>query len=125
VLVAAVTAAESADDDLLDMVRGLGAGRWTVLWLVRLPAAIPAALGGLRIAATYTIGAAVVAEYMAGESGLGVFIQRSRKAFAIDQIFVAVAVIGLLTAALFLLIDYLSALAMPWQRTDPLRSENP
>ena len=54
---------------------------------------------------------------MAGESGLGVFIQRSRKAFAIDQIFVAMAVIALVTAALFLLVDHLCTLATPWQRT--------
>jgi len=114
-LVAIVTALETAGRELVDMVSGIGGTGRDALLLVRLPAALPAALGGLRIAATYTIGAAVVAEYMAGESGLGVFIQRSRKAFAVDQIFVAVAVIGLLTAVLFLLVDQLSRRITPWQ----------
>jgi len=117
VLIAAVAGAAAAPPDLMDMVRGLGGRPGDALWLVRIPSALPAALGGLRIATTYTVGAAVVSEYMAGESGLGVFIQRSRKAFAIDQIFVAVAIIALVTAVLFLLVDYLCALAAPWQRT--------
>ena len=117
VLISAVAGAAAASADHMDMVRGLGGGPGDALWLVRIPSALPAALGGLRIATTYTVGAAVVSEYMAGESGLGVFIQRSRKAFAIDQIFVAVAIIALVTAVLFLLVDHLCALATPWQRT--------
>lgn len=118
-LVAIVSAMETAGRDLVEMIDGVGGSGRQALLYVRLPAALPAALGGLRISATYTIGAAVVAEYMAGESGLGVFIQRSRKAFAVDQIFVAVAVIGLLTAILFLLVDQLARLLMPWQQFNP------
>lgn len=123
VLVTTVTAMENVPTALLDLINGLG-GNWRAqLLLIRLPAGIPGALSGLRLAATYTIGAAVVAEYMAGESGLGVYIQRSRKAFAVDQIFVAVALIALLTAALFILVDRLAALATPWQQSPAHSSE--
>jgi ABC-type nitrate/sulfonate/bicarbonate transport system permease component len=123
VLVASVTAWSQADSGLVEMVRGLGGSRRQIAAWVRLPAIVPAALGGLRIAATYAVGAAVVGEYMAGESGLGVFIQRSRKAFAVDQIFVAVAIIALLTVALFLSIDRLSKAVMPWQRSASVLGE--
>lgn len=124
-LVAIVSAMETAERDLVEMIDGIGGSAYQALIHVRLPAALPAALGGLRVSATYTIGAAVVAEYMAGESGLGVFIQRSRKAFAVDQIFVAVTVIGLLTALLFLLVDQLTQLLMPWQQTNPQPHKQP
>ncbi|SDC74344.1 ABC-type nitrate/sulfonate/bicarbonate transport system, permease component [Sanguibacter gelidistatuariae] len=116
VLVSAVSAMRSVEADLTDMVAGLGGGRRHQLWFVRLPAALPGALSGLRLAATYTIGAAVVSEYLAGQSGLGVFIQRSRKAYAVDQIFVAILVIAVLTAVLFVIVDTLCRLATPWQR---------
>lgn len=116
VLVSAVSAMRSVDADLTDMVTGLGAGHLQQFWMVRLPAAVPGALAGLRLSATYTIGAAVVAEYLAAQSGLGVFIQRSRKAYAVDQIFVAIAIIAVLTAVVFLITDALCRLATPWQR---------
>ena len=98
------------------MVAGLGGTRRHQFWLVQLPASVPGALGGLRVAATYAIGAAVVAEYLAGQSGLGVFIQRSRKGYEVDQILVAVALVAVLTGLLFLLVDGLARLATPWQR---------
>jgi len=115
VLVAASAAIRQVDGEYSDTVAGLGGGRVHQLWLVRLPASIPGALSGLRIAATYAVGAAVVSEYLAGESGIGVFIQRSRKAYAVDQIFVGILLIALLSAVLVAAIALLRRLATPWQ----------
>ncbi len=116
VLVATVSAMAAADDEHVDVVLGLGGSRVDQFRLVRLPAALPGALGGLRVAATYAIGAAVVSEYLAGYSGLGVFIQRARKGYEVDSILVAVVLVAVLTGLLFLLVDALARLATPWQR---------
>lgn len=115
VLVAASAAIRDVDAEYSDTVAGLGGGRLHQLWLVRLPASIPGALAGLRIAATYAVGAAVVSEYLAGESGIGVFIQRSRKAYAVDQILVGIVLIALLSAVLVAAISALRRVATPWQ----------
>lgn len=117
VLVAATAAIRDVDAEHADMVTGLGGKRRHQLWLVRLPASVPGALAGLRIAATYAVGAAVVAEYLAGQSGIGVFIQRSRKAYAVDQIFVGIALIAALTGVLVLVIVALRRALTPWQTT--------
>ncbi|ROS23633.1 ABC transporter permease [Cellulomonas sp. PhB150] len=117
VLVSAVTAMSDVDGAHVDMVAGLGGRRWHQFALVRLPAAVPGVFGGLRVATTYVVGAAVVAEYLAGTSGLGVFIQRSRKSYDVDQILVAVVVIAVLTGVLFLIVDALGRLATPWRRS--------
>lgn len=119
VFVAATSAMRTADADLLDAVAGLGGTRRDQLVLVRLPGAVTGALAGLRIAATYTVGAAVVAEYLAGQSGLGVFIQRSRKAYAVDQILVGVLGVALLTALLVAAVVLLSRAVTPWRRAAP------
>ena len=67
---------------------------------------MPAFFAGLRIAAAYTVGGAVIAEFVnPNGGGLGVFITRSRQSYAVDRIFVAVVIIGLLTAALFAAVD--------------------
>jgi ABC-type nitrate/sulfonate/bicarbonate transport system permease component len=116
VLVSAVAAMRAVDAEHADMVAGLGGTRLDQFLLVRLPASIPGALAGLRVAATYAVGAAVVAEYLAGQSGLGVFVQRSRKAYAVDQIFVGVVLIALLSGLFFALVAVLTRVATPWQR---------
>lgn len=119
VLIAASAAIRDVDAEYADMVTGLGGGRAHQLWLVRLPASVPGALAGLRIAATYAVGAAVVSEYLAGESGIGVFIQRSRKAYAVDQIFVGIVLIALLSALFVAAIVLLRRIATPWQSRMP------
>ncbi|MFJ3402661.1 ABC transporter permease [Promicromonospora sp. NPDC090134] len=116
VLVSAVGAMRAVDAEHSDMVAGLGGTRLDQFLLVRLPASVPGALAGLRVAATYAVGAAVVAEYLAGQSGLGVFVQRSRKAYAVDQIFVGVVLIALLSGLFFALVAALTRVATPWQR---------
>ncbi len=115
VLIAASAAIRDVDAEHADMVAGLGGTRRHQLWIVRLPASVPGALAGLRIAATYAVGAAVVSEYLAGASGIGVFIQRSRKAYAVDQIFVGIALIAILTGVLVLAIVALRRALTPWQ----------
>ncbi len=115
VLVAATAAIRDVDAEYSDTVAGLGGGKVHQLLLVRLPASVPGALAGLRIAATYAVGAAVVSEYLAGESGIGVFIQRSRKAYAVDQIFVGIALIAILSALMVAAIVALRRVATPWQ----------
>lgn len=118
VMVAAHNAMVRADAELADMVAGLGGSRRHEAILVRLPAAVPGALAGLRIAATYAVGAAVVAEYLAGARGIGVFIQHSRKAYAVDQILVGVLLVALVTAVLVLAVEALSRRVVPWQPPD-------
>ncbi len=59
----------SVDRNLLDLFQLNGATRWQTLWHLRLPAAMPYFLGGLRIAGGLALIGAVVAEFVAGASG--------------------------------------------------------
>ncbi|HSI41687.1 MAG TPA: ABC transporter permease subunit [Xanthobacteraceae bacterium] len=61
----------SVDRNLADLFRLCGAGRWRTLVHLRLPAALPYFLGGLRIAGGLALIGAVVAEIAAGSAGRG------------------------------------------------------
>ena len=60
---------DSPPPELLDLFRLNGAGPWTTVWLLRLPAAVPLFLAGLRISGGLALVGAVVAEFVAGSGG--------------------------------------------------------
>ncbi|MDZ7726734.1 MAG: ABC transporter permease [Dehalococcoidia bacterium] len=114
VVISTADALLSADQDLIALVRSMGANRLQVLWHVLIPSAIPAFFAGLKIAATYAIAGAVIAEWVGASQGLGIYINRSTAAFQTDQVFVAVVIIAALSMALFAVVQILSRLAAPW-----------
>ena len=59
------------DRNLADLFALYGASRRQVLWHLKLPAALPFILGGLRIAGGLSLIGAVVAEIAAGSAGAG------------------------------------------------------
>jgi NitT/TauT family transport system permease protein len=61
----------SVDRNLADLFRLYGASRWQVLWRLKLPAAMPYILGGMKIAGGLSLIGAVVAEIAAGSAGAG------------------------------------------------------
>src|SRR5205814_915337 len=61
----------SVDHNLVDLFRLYGASGWQVLWRLKLPAASPYILGGLKIVGGLSLIGAVVAEIAAGAAGAG------------------------------------------------------
>lgn len=115
VAIATVGGLTGADPEMVDLVRSMGASRRDVLRHVRIPHALPALFDGLRIAAAYTVAAAVIAEWTGASKGLGIYISRSQASFRVDQVFVAVVIVALLSTALFLVIGGLARIASPWR----------
>jgi NitT/TauT family transport system permease protein len=61
----------SVDRNLADLFALYGASRWQLLWRLKLPAAMPYILGGMKIAGGLSLIGAVVAEIAAGSAGAG------------------------------------------------------
>jgi ABC-type nitrate/sulfonate/bicarbonate transport system permease component len=68
-----------------DLFRVLGAGRWTRLTRLALPAALPNLAIALRLAAAHSVLAALVAEFLMGTSGLGELLAQTRADFRMDR----------------------------------------
>ncbi|MGQ0824200.1 MAG: ABC transporter substrate-binding protein [Actinomycetota bacterium] len=114
VVVSTVDGLVNADREQLDLVRSYGGSRAQQLRLVQIPSALPAFFAGLKIAATYAVVGAVIAEWMGASHGLGLVMERSRTAFRNDRVFVAVVVVALLSLVLFALVRALGHAATPW-----------
>lgn len=106
----------SVDPDEIDLMRAMGASRWQIMRHAKLPAALPQLFGGLKISAAYAIVGAVIAEWLGGFSGLGVYMTRVRKAYSFDKMFAVIFLISALSLVLMWVVDALRRAVMPWER---------
>lgn len=84
-LVALMLGAKSADRSALDVVNTAGGSKWQQFLRVRLPAALPATFGGLRIAAPAAVLGAIIGEYLGAESGLGVAMVYAQQSLDVER----------------------------------------
>jgi osmoprotectant transport system permease protein len=98
----------AAPPDVLEAARGMGLRRRQVLMRVELPLAVPAIIGGLRIAVVSTVSIATIASFL-GEKGLGapIFLALREAPPFKTEIYTA----GFLVVALALTFDFLLVLA--------------
>lgn len=114
IAVACADGLASVEPEVIQLLRSMRATRWQILWMVRLPAAMPAFFSGLRIAATYSVVGAIFGEYVGAEKGLGIYMQRATNSFAISQVFAAIVVTAVLSLLLFGLVSLIERIALPW-----------
>jgi NitT/TauT family transport system permease protein len=106
----------SADHNLRDLFDLYGASRWQTLLHLRLPAAMPYFLGGLKIAGGLSLIGAIVAEFAAGTagtgSGLAYRILEAGYRLNIPRMFAAVLLISLTGVIIFMAFSLLSHLVL-------------
>jgi NitT/TauT family transport system permease protein len=106
----------SVDHNLIALFDLYKASRWQVLWNLKLPAALPQMLAGLRIAGGLSLIGAVVAEIAAGSagagSGLAYRIVESGYRLNIPRMFAALLLLSLAGIAIYFVLAALSHLAL-------------
>lgn len=103
----------SADRNLIDLFALYRAKRWQTLLYLRLPAALPYFLGGLRIGGGLALIGAIVAELAAGDAGKGAGlafrIAEAGYRLNIPRMFAALALISLTGIAIYAAFSALSS----------------
>lgn len=115
-LVALLTGFESSDKNVLRLYRSMNAPYIKVLFDVKIPYALDSFFSGLRISASYSIVGAVIAEWLGGEGGLGVYMTRVRKSYRFDKMFAVIIVVSILSLLLIWLVDTIKRKSMPWKK---------
>ena len=91
----------SAPSTSVDVMRALGASRWTLLRRVLVPAALPNVFVALRLCASSAVLAAMVAEFLAGSNGLGRLFSSSRVRFDNERAWGAALIATAVSVAFF------------------------
>ena len=118
----------SADHNLRNLFELYGASRWQTLRYLRLPAALPYFLGGLKISGGLALIGAVVAEFVAGaggsSSGLAYRILEAGYQLKIPRMFAALIMISMSGIAIFLTISWVSHMLLRRWHESALKREN-
>jgi len=106
----------SVDHNLVALFELYKASRWQTLWNLKLPAALPQMLAGLRIAGGLSLIGAVVAEIAAGSagagSGLAYRIAESGYRLNIPRMFAALLLLAVAGVVIFFALSAISHLAL-------------
>jgi ABC-type nitrate/sulfonate/bicarbonate transport system permease component len=110
---------DSIDAELVDLMWVMGASRSQIIFMARLPAAMPSFFSGLKISATYCVMAAVIGEWLGASSGLGVILTRASHSFQTGRAFAAITAVVLLSLLMVLIVELAARIIIPWhyQRT--------
>ncbi|WP_082609549.1 ABC transporter permease [Bosea sp. Root381] len=118
----------SADHNLVNLFQLYGATRWQTMRYLKLPAALPYFLAGLKVSGGLALIGAVVAEFVAGTggsaSGLAYRILESGYQLKIPRVFAALLMISLSGVAIFLVTSWISHLLLRRWHESALKREN-
>jgi NitT/TauT family transport system permease protein len=100
----------------------MGAGRWTILRRVVLPASLPSIFTGLRIGLGIAWTAVIVAEMVAVKSGLGYVLWDAYYVGRMDVVIADMATIGLLGLISDRVILLVEHWVLTWRRLQSFQS---
>ena len=104
----------SVPPELIELGRACRANRWTELWRIRLPYAVPFIFSGLKAAIALAVVGAVVAEFVNADAGLGYLIQTSTAFFKVQLAWGALIILSIMGIVLFQIIVAIERIFFPW-----------
>ena len=119
VVVTTMAALETVDPELLKLLRTFDASRVQAFRRVELPSALPGVFTGAKLAAVYSVIAAVFAELSGSSSGLGYLFTIDNSQFEAADAFAAVAVLSIFAIALFAILAVAERRLLPWAYQSP------
>lgn len=90
---------------LLDLAHVMRGRPGRIMWLIRIPAALPGLASGLRLSAVYAPVGAVIGEWVGASGGLGYLMLLANGRAKTDLMFAALIVLALMAVLLHMAVD--------------------
>lgn len=98
---------KAVDKDNIQLLKAMGANIFQMYRYLKIPSAMSYFFSGLKVSMSYSLISAVISEWLGGYYGLGVYMTRVKKAFALDKMFAVIFLITFLSLLLMSIIDIL------------------
>lgn len=118
ILINTLVGLTTTDRILLDVARSLGASALQSYTKVRLPAALPFIIAGLRLSVARALVGVVVAELFGARAGLGFLILSSAQSFDTAALFVGVFILAIAGALSVWALKWTEQALAPWRFKD-------
>ncbi len=115
IIITLLDAYASVEKENLMLFKSMGATERQILWHLKIPSAATGFFSGLKISVSYSIIGAVVAEWVGGFYGLGVYMTRVRRSYAFDKMFAVIFFISFLSLIAIWLIKLLEKKVVKWK----------
>ena len=109
---------KATDKDALNLMKTMGATPFQNFVLLKIPSSMGYFFASLRISVSSSIIGAVVAEWLGGFEGLGVYMTRVRKSYSFDKMFAVIFFISIISLLLMYLVKKIQILSMPWENDE-------
>ncbi|MGE0796706.1 MAG: ABC transporter permease [Lautropia sp.] len=115
IVVNAVRGLESAEPELIDLMRSMGASRWMIFRKLQLPGAVPYIFSGLKVGVTMAVTGALVGELIGGNQGLGYLMNVASGNIDTALMFADIVVLTFMAMVLFYIVEGVDRLCTRWQ----------
>lgn len=115
VTISMLTGLGQAEPHLREYLGMIGASNWERMKRLEFPASLPYLFSGLKIAATYVVSSAIVAEWLGANRGIGYYLQLRFKGFDAAGVFGSIVCIIALSLVFFGAVALLERVVIRWR----------
>src|SRR5947208_10714749 len=123
IIVSSIAGFKSVDPDIMDFARTTGASQWKMFAMIRLPQALPQIFTGLKVGAALAATAAVVAEFVASDRGLGYLLLQYNGNLDTPMVFATIILLSLIGLAVYYTVELIERFTIPWHVSQRLTAE--
>jgi NitT/TauT family transport system permease protein len=116
-LLASISGFQILDNRFLFLTESMGATKVQTFRYLRFPAALPVIFSGIKTSATIAATAAIVAEFVGANKGLGYVLLRGTGTMDIELVFAVLVVLTIIGIAINYLVEFSEWVMTPWQRS--------
>lgn len=116
-LMASISGFQILDTRLLYLTRSMGATTWQTFRYLRVPAALPVIFSGVKTSATIAATAAIVAEFVGANKGLGYVLLKGTSTMNIELTFAVLVILTVIGLLINYVVEFAEWILAPWQRS--------
>lgn len=120
IVVNTATGLNNLEPKMIHLARSMGASTWQTFIHFRLPSSLPVFFAGLKVGVTFAVIGALVGEFVGAGSGLGHLTVIAMGSLNTELVFAAIIAMAAIGVAMYVAVEVLERLIVPWNRSKRL-----